>query len=173
MMAAAVGVVAPVQAQRQMPLSIAQPAGDNWGPVVLAIIEQQRALPTGGYFCPDDESPDAVCIGATIVEGPMRIVRILSGPPETWRAVPGRPRVRFLAGHAVRSAPAGRFLALLEQTANGYYWRVWSTPVRRGWACVDGTVMTRFAVAPTASGRLRFQTMRDGAPNCLNLSRFR
>lgn len=153
------------------PFSISRPDGGSWGPVVLAIVDHSRARPSGGYYCPppepgETEEDEAICLGADFVEGPATIVRYLSPRPDGWRDPGPRPRVRFIGGHAVRYVDAGRQLAILEQTDQGYLWRAWSTRVVELWACFPDAVVSSFRL----TSRLPFQT-RGGAANCVNVAR--
>lgn len=164
--------VAAAQTRRAAPFTITAPDAasprDRYGPVVLAVIDQRRAFPTGGSWCPDMMSEDEICLGADLVEGPAEIVAYLSPRPAGWRDPGPRPRVRFIGGHAVRRVAAGRRLAILEYTDGGYLWRSWSTPVDRGWACIDPQVMTAFRVQT----RVRFRR-RGSEEHCFRLSQLR
>lgn len=152
------------------PFAISTPDNPGWGPLVLAVIDHDRARPSGGYWCPpvgpEESEDDYTCFGASLVEGPATIIRYLSPRPEGWRDPGPRPRVRFIGGHAVRYVDAGRQLAILEQTDGGYLWRAWSTDIDRGWACFPDEVVTSFHL----TSRLGLQP-RGQASNCVNLSR--
>lgn len=148
------------------PFSLSMPAGDSgWGPIVLAVIDQNRARPTGGSYCPPSDDPEEICLDASIVEGSSETVRYLSQRPEGWRD-PGRfPRVRFIGGHAVRWVDAGRQLAVLEQTNNGYLWRSWSTSVGSDEICLPSALIDRFRI----TARIPLSVGADGS-RCFRLS---
>lgn len=152
------------------PFTITTPDNPGWGPIILAVVDHDRARPSGGYYCPppgpDEREEDYICLGADLVEGPATVVRYLSPRPEGWRDPGPRPRIRFIGGHAVRSVDAGRQLAILEQTDNGYLWRVWSTSVDRGWACFPDQIVSSFRL----TSRLGLRARGDES-NCVNLAR--
>lgn len=163
----AVCTLAPSSVSAQQ-FTISAPADGTWGRLVLAVVDHGRAYPSGGYWCPDDEDADTVCLGADLVEGPADIVAYLSPRPAGWRDPGPRPRVRFIGGHAVRWVDAGRRLAILEQTSGSYLWRVWSVPVERGWACIDPLIVQRFSLTT----QLRFRR-RGPSEHCFRLSQLR
>lgn len=150
--------------------TIGTPDTPGWGPIVLAVVDHGRARPSGGYYCPplgpDEREEDNICLGASLVEGPATVVRYLSPRPEGWRDPGPRPRIGFIGGHAVRWVDAGRQLAILEQTDQGYLWRVWSTSVDRGWACFPDQIVSSFRL----TSRLPLRP-RGGHDNCVNLAR--
>lgn len=139
-------------------------AASSWGPIALIVLDRDRALPTGGWFCPDSNDPNEICFGASIVEGPGQIVRYLSAPTEGWLRGGARQRFRLTGGHAVRWVDSLRSVAIVEQTAEGHRWVAWSTPVDRGWACFPQTVIDHFRIVPTRPFR-----MRNDQPNCLRV----
>lgn len=152
------------------PFTISTPDNPGWGPLVLAVVDHDRATPSGGYWCPqpgpDESEDDYICLGASLVEGPATIVRYLSPRPEGWRDPGPHLRVRFIGGHAVRYVDAGRQVAILEQTDQGYLWRSWSTSVDNGRACFPDTIVSSFRL----TSRLRLQS-RGQENNCVNLMR--
>lgn len=170
-MAALTLLASTAAASPREPFTISTPDSPGWGRIVLAVVDHDRARPSGGYYCPppgpgETEEEASICLGADFVEGPATIVRYLSPRPEGWRDPGSRPRVRFIGGHAVRYVDAGRQLAILEQTDKGYLWRSWSTAIDHGWACFPDTVVSSFRL----TSRLRLQP-RGQASNCVNLSR--
>lgn len=121
----------------------------TWGPIALIVLDRDRALPTGNWFCPDSDDPNEICLGASIVEGPGQIVRYLSAPTEGWVREGPRQRFRFIGGHAVRWIDSRRSMAIVEQTTSGYRWVVWTAPIVRGHACFPQAVVDRFRIVPT------------------------
>jgi hypothetical protein len=150
--------------------TIGTPDTPGWGPIVLAVVDHDRARPTGGYYCPplgpDEREEDAICAGASLVEGPADIVRYLSPRPDGWRDPGPRPRIRFIGAHAVRWVDSGRQIAILEQTDKGYLWRVWSAGVDRGWACFPEQVVREFRL----TSRLGLRARGDES-HCVDLAR--
>jgi hypothetical protein len=147
------------------PFSLTSPAEGQWGRLVLAVVDHNRALPTGGSYCPPPEGPDEICLGASIVQGSAEIVRYLSPRPQGWR-YPGRfPQVRFIGGHAVRWVDTGMRLEILEQTAENYLWRVWSASVDDDLVCLPPALIARFQIRTS----LRYRS-RAGQENCFRLS---
>jgi predicted DNA-binding transcriptional regulator AlpA len=147
------------------PFSLTSPADGQWGRLVLAVVDHDRARPTGGSFCPPPEGPDEICLGASIVQGSAEILRYLSPRPEGWRD-PGRfPQVRFIGGHAVRWVDAGVRLEILEQTAENYLWRVWSASIEDDLVCLPQALVARFQIRT----RIRYRA-RAGLANCFRLS---
>ena len=149
------------------PFSLQAPADgdDRWGPLVLAVIDHNRARPSGGYYCPPPVDEDEICLGAAFVQGSAASIRYLSPRPPGWRH-PGRfPQVRFIGGHAVRWVDADVRLAILEQTDSGYLWRVWSTSARDDLVCLPRQIIERFRIRT----RIAYRS-HAGQENCFRLS---
>jgi hypothetical protein len=162
---AALGVLLASGAASAEPFSLTSPAEGQWGRLVLAVVDHNRALPAGGSYCPPPEGPDEICLGASIVQGSAKIIRYLSPRPQGWR-YPGRfPQVRFIGGHAVRWVDTGVRLEILEQTAENYLWRVWSASVDDDLVCLPQALIARFQIRTS----LRYRS-RAGQENCFRLS---
>lgn len=164
---AALGALLMSGAAGAEPFTLSAPTGGSspWGPIVLAVVEHNRARPSGGYYCPPPVEEDEICLGSAFVQGSAEIIRYLSARPAGWR-YPGRfPQVRFIGGHAVRWVDAGVQLAILEQTQSGYLWRVWATTARDDLVCLPPQIIERFQIRT----RIRYRS-HGGAENCFRLS---
>lgn len=135
-----------------------------WGPLALIVLDRDRALPTGDWFCPESDDPEEICLGASIVEGNGQIVRYLSAPTEGWTRNGLVQRFRFIGGHAVRWVDSSRSVAIVEQTEKGYRWIVWSGTIERGFACFPQAIVDNFHIMP-----VRPFTQRGSENNCIRV----
>ncbi len=134
------------------------PKGES-GPVILALIDLERGYPNGGWICPpeSDDGEESICLGASIVMHSGRVGRRYGGSDNVdpgWRAA----RFKAIGGHAVRWVEGGRWLAIIEQTDENYYYVQWKTAAVRNRFCLPQTVIDRYNIEATP----RFTLNRDG-----------
>lgn len=131
--------------------SIAPPEG--FGPTALVILdlEEGRVSPDG-YYCPPDLTSEEICLGSDFVHhrGRARPVAVQN----TFGDLARQRVFRLVGRHGGISYPGGRFVAIVERTANGYAWAAWHARVERRLACIPTGVIEYFRIVlPATSAR--------------------
>ena len=119
-----------------------------------------------GYYCPPDPEGEFICLGASILIQKGSLLRLIGDSlsrSDPRLATAGRRdadgqyiRFRMIGGHAMRRIPAGRYLAVIEPTDQGYVYVQWRQPYSGGRACFPADVMahygTRLGLAGATAG---------------------
>ncbi|GAA0277687.1 hypothetical protein GCM10009127_18150 [Alteraurantiacibacter aestuarii] len=107
-----------------------------------------------GYYCPPDQGEDVICLGASILVQKGGLERAISQDfsrtdprvhAATTRDVDGRYiRFRMIGGHAWRRIPNGRYLAVIEPTAQNYIYVQWYEGQSGDRACFPDEVIAHY-----------------------------
>lgn len=107
-----------------------------------------------GYYCPPDPDENSICLGASILIQKGEIVRYLGAEPPRNHALLRKARggdvygdylrFRMIAGHSVSRVLPGRFVAVLEPTANGYVFVQWKEDMTHGRPCLPSFVVAHY-----------------------------
>ncbi|HMO74246.1 MAG TPA: hypothetical protein PKD48_02810 [Sphingopyxis sp.] len=129
------------------------------GPVILALIETERGYPNGDWYCPPEPegAEETICLGAAIVMHPGRVAHRYGGSDNVdpdWRA----SRFKAIGRHAVRWMEGGRWLAVIEQTDQDYYYVQWKVDARGNRFCLPQSVIDHYGIEAMP----RFKLNRDG-----------
>lgn len=121
------------------------PEGSS-GPVILALIETERGFPNGDYYCPPDiDWETEICHSASIVIHPGEVIRRYGASDNVdpkWRAA----KFKQIGAHAVRWVEGGRWLAVIEQTDEDYYYIQWKADASRSRFCLPQSVIDHYKV---------------------------
>lgn len=116
---------------------------DGSGPVILALIEMDRGYPNGDWYCPPDPDENSICLGASIVIHPGTVLRRYGGSANVdpdWRAT----KFKQIGPHAARWVEGGRWLAVIEQTDEDYYYIQWKADASRGRFCMPAGMIEHY-----------------------------
>jgi hypothetical protein len=117
----------------------------GWGPVALAVVHFSGSDDLAdGYYCPPPESPDEICLGATMFYQGGWIRRVIAASPDFGSGRAGR--FKTIGGHAMTAIGEDTYVAILERTESRYTWVPWRVQLTAGKGCVPEDVLKRFSV---------------------------
>lgn len=153
-LAAALVMALPVAAQESDAASDTPPVAASSGvyPAIIEIWPLDGEY--DGYYCPPDPEGDDICLGASILIQKGSLSRLIGecisrADPRLQgavrRDVDGQyMRFRMIGGHAARRIAAGRYLAVIEPTEQGYVYVQWRAPYSGGRACFPAELMAHY-----------------------------
>jgi hypothetical protein len=136
---------------------------EGWGAVALVVVRlsySEEKAP--GEYCPspdDPNDPNEICLGAAMFYQRGYFRRTLAVSDTFIR---NSRKYKTIVGHAARAASGGSFLAVLENTDDGYYWVPWRQKIEHGHACINEETASFFHMTFPAS-----VTKNDDGDYCL------